>query len=842
MDLRGMLNDNGPSASTPSKPPPPIQHAPPPPMPSTPVQTNSHQPFRDYSQTQPSPGRHISLDYGLQPAPPGAYASPPPPYQTPSGPYPNRPAPPPPPPLQQIAPNDLRSPSIASGPGPSPYRQTPTSSISAASGGYPFPPQQTPTSPVQRQQYPPLSAYHRDSFPQPSVPVGMTGPPGSVSYMQGQQVPQTPPVATPGGHAYPHQRSQSTHSTPTPTSAQSQHAQYGAPFVQGSPVATHHPLPQMEPQPHRPSSQPPTPVAAPLSRPGQTLNFSQPPSPYQQRGAATSYPHANAHNHISPPPPVASSLPPSLSRHPSSTIYDPLSQDPHRRSQSHGDRDRSISVSPKTRVPSLPTSADRPGTSISDSDPRHPYPSPAMNTITKPVLDAERAVTPAKRKLEDRELHLDELERREVRPPPFEDMNGRPPRPDIPHATIARVQSHQPQQPLQKKRRIYKNPPVWAQTLRGGQVPSNPNHTLYRPVQHGAPQINGKADSLSSRHASPEEKRAMPAPQQPAAGPPPPAVLEPNPLESLLGPWEPSITPEVPQSGITKAVADFLFQNILLHSDLNQIKSLGVNFEIEAKLGTLVDRHTGQRVNFGVMTECVVRDSSDLNFRSSMSEAQHQAYNQFLNSEVTQAYPLNKANQGRPRPRLEIKYKHRYEIDKFFELPPHVRDRTLPACVAMPLAARKHGAKVRVTHDARTNELLAKIVKARVADINIHFPEYTLDCRISINLEMDWNGSVAELEQMATATRTSPSRNKDRLSYKHGPYQIDLTQVTQVPQGPNNSRQDKEHELEIEVAPEVLIDQGNRVKEGKPHAYVELVEGFINNIRVLGREASNFSA
>jgi hypothetical protein len=154
---------------------------------------------------------------------------------------------------------------------------------------------------------------------------------------------------------------------------------------------------------------------------------------------------------------------------------------------------------------------------------------------------------------------------------------------------------------------------------------------------------------------------------------------------------------------------------------------------------------------------------------------------------VEQAHPLNKANHGRPRPRLEIKYKHRHEVDKFFELPPHVRDHMLPACVAMPLATRKFGAKVRVTYDEKTNELLAKIVKARVADINIHFPEYALDCRISINLEMDWNGSVAELERMATATRTSPNRNKDRLSYKHGPYQIDLTQVTQVSQGPNVS-------------------------------------------------------
>ncbi len=231
-----MLNDNGPAPGAQGKSSQQAQRRQQQQLLRPPCSQLLPPSFRDDNQTtQASPSRHVSQDYGAHQRSTSYFASPPP-YHTPGpGPYGGRPQPPT---LQQLPPNDLRSPSIATG-GPSPYRQTPTSSVSGAVGATPSPPGQTPTSPVQQHQYPPQGVYHRDSYPQPSgAAVGITGPQGAPSYMQGQPVPQTPPVATPGGHPYLHQRSQSTHSTPTPTSAQSQ-GQYGAPFIQGSPVATH---------------------------------------------------------------------------------------------------------------------------------------------------------------------------------------------------------------------------------------------------------------------------------------------------------------------------------------------------------------------------------------------------------------------------------------------------------------------------------------------------------------------------------------------------------------------------------------------------------------------------
>jgi hypothetical protein len=221
---------------------------------------------------------------------------------------------------------------------------------------------------------------------------------------------------------------------------------------------------------------------------------------------------------------------------------------------------------------------------------------------------------------------------------------------------------------------------------------------------------------------------------------------------------------------------------------MGEIQSRGVKFEIEAKFGMLIDKNTQQRVELPVQSECVLTEGGNwLGFRSSMTELQHKSFNEYLNQLVQQTHPANKAaHASLPRPRLPIAYRHRREVDRFFELPASVRDRTLPVCVAKPIAAKGHGVKVRVTYDQKTKEVLGKIVKARIADLSLHFPDLPLDCRISVNLEMDWDGDVDELEKMAASTGrpSQPARTKDRLSYTHGCYQIDLTQVTQSSVGP----------------------------------------------------------
>jgi polynucleotide 5'-triphosphatase len=60
------------------------------------------------------------------------------------------------------------------------------------------------------------------------------------------------------------------------------------------------------------------------------------------------------------------------------------------------------------------------------------------------------------------------------------------------------------------------------------------------------------------------------------------------------------------------------------------------------------------------------------------------------------------------------------------------------------------------------------------------------------------------------------------------------TTLTSV-QGVN--RTEKEHELEIEVSTAAIQDQGQRAASGQAEGYLALVEGFLDNYRVLSRYA-----
>lgn len=88
----------------------------------------------------------------------------------------------------------------------------------------------------------------------------------------------------------------------------------------------------------------------------------------------------------------------------------------------------------------------------------------------------------------------------------------------------------------------------------------------------------------------------------------------------LLGPWEPSITGVKPADALAKVVADFLYLNVVRRDDLGELASRGVEIEIEAKLGHILDRQTNERLLLPVQTECVLADNAHLMFKSSMTE------------------------------------------------------------------------------------------------------------------------------------------------------------------------------------------------------------------------------
>ena len=205
-----------------------------------------------------------------------------------------------------------------------------------------------------------------------------------------------------------------------------------------------------------------------------------------------------------------------------------------------------------------------------------------------------------------------------------------------------------------------------------------------------------------------------------------------------------------------------------------------------------------------------------------------------------------------------MSYVHTRECDSFYELS-QSGQLCLPASIRAQLNPRHNKAKVRITTDQKTGRVLAKIVKARVADIDVHSPRTAFDWRVSVNLEMNFDGDMKDLVEVQEGQRRA-DRNKDRMSYRHLAYQIDLTQVTptEVCLSPkpssiyrqhnstgnalianeNNqatSKADKEHELEIEVSSAEVRRQGLLAKTGKISQYEDLVKGFVDNVRILAR-------
>lgn len=95
-----------------------------------------------------------------------------------------------------------------------------------------------------------------------------------------------------------------------------------------------------------------------------------------------------------------------------------------------------------------------------------------------------------------------------------------------------------------------------------------------------------------------------------------------------LGHWEPSILGTEPMEELTKTVGDFLYKEIMARTDIGVgpaggAPNLGAVFEIEAKIGQLIDTNTNDRLRLPVLNECVINHASPdlrVKFQSSMTE------------------------------------------------------------------------------------------------------------------------------------------------------------------------------------------------------------------------------
>ncbi|KAG8955974.1 mRNA-capping enzyme subunit beta [Tulasnella sp. 424] len=267
---------------------------------------------------------------------------------------------------------------------------------------------------------------------------------------------------------------------------------------------------------------------------------------------------------------------------------------------------------------------------------------------------------------------------------------------------------------------------------------------------------------------------------------------------------EPSILAAEPLDEFVLEIADWV----------HRVAQGKTNIEVEAKVGTLIDTRSNERVNLPVLNETILApEYPDIRFSSDMTVGQHAMYNKSLNSLVERT--------GDPNyPNARIRYEHFRLVDTFYNMP-----------------AASGGGKVRVTRDEKTGQVKECVQKVRIADLNVYSPKRKMDWRVSVSVE-----TPAKLPP--DSLPPTNTRRKDRVSYSHQAFKIDLTQVTT---SPDPAHAQLSHELEIEFADPNELMRCARVrtrgssgatwsgKEGE--AFDELIRVFVNNIRIMVRNA-----
>jgi hypothetical protein len=275
-----------------------------------------------------------------------------------------------------------------------------------------------------------------------------------------------------------------------------------------------------------------------------------------------------------------------------------------------------------------------------------------------------------------------------------------------------------------------------------------------------------------------------------------------------------------------RKICDFLFQNVV---NVDWRFDERTKVEVEAKLGSIKDWNDDRsRLKLPILTDVVLDPHGPRpRFESSMKSDQHARLNKYLNSAVQQSQ--------RPDRRV-IEYKHLRETDYFYDIPQMALNLLDPIVLDLHNRSGRKGApRLRVTRDNVTGEITAVIVKTRLQDMEVRCPNDEFDFRISISLETQWTNPGYEQfpEHLDHGVRTT--RNKDRLSYRHQGFLVDLTQVT--PFTRPGEKSEKIHELEIEMDVDKLVEEGYKNLNNQPNQYTDLIHVFLNNVKVVNRAA-----
>ena len=525
----------------------------------------------------------------------------------------------------------VQSPGGAPGPGFHP----PPPPLDTRGAGYP--PQHSParTPHLQQSGQPQTPSYpFPPRFPSPSQTRGGERPYAGTPGQNTSQPYGALHAASPS--AYPPQRPPlSSHSsasaTPSSSYTQSPHA------VRDPSIAPSH---------HHPAyrSQPGTPLGPPAPQlPHERSYPSRPdPGPYPQH-------HRTLSNASNPPPFYMNSSSPGLQDRPPSHISESRPGIAHLPLQTKrvsseqvpqiSERERSLSVSPKTQVGTRTASNDQRYTSQDAlhsargsiaSQPSHGAPSPAP--MAQLLREDVRPLPPSAKPSSYEATKFDGSPnvQSSYRPgPPGGEQLLQQPVSHSPHGPMVdsaklKRRAESPVAPQeQKKPRVQRSePPIWARLH-----PSNPGYDRQNALH---PRLKGQPSSVVEKIAPAPSQSVAPARSSPKTnGHAPPAQESDSAskkarISGILGaPWEVSVTETIPADRLLHQVAEFLYITMLSNPNLGAGDARNGALEIEAKVGTLVDKNNNERLNLPITTPCALHEGfskSHVRFESFITE------------------------------------------------------------------------------------------------------------------------------------------------------------------------------------------------------------------------------
>ncbi|KAK5082798.1 hypothetical protein LTR05_006679 [Lithohypha guttulata] len=655
-----------------------------------------------------------------------------------------------------------------------------------------------------RDSIPPSNIAHNAAFVSPSPVLHHSSTPGSVH------------------HAYP---------PPSPYAQNNIHPAYQhfssppAPLPNGLP---HQSYPrQISPTNHF-QSQPATPLGPPIIYPKASPQAQRPPS---QGGLAEQHLRKGSVSSVS------SVLSKDYNHYPQS-----VADSVHRRDSIHNNqrtghsfdfhREKSASVSPKT-IPkpppqrqhstssrtmsqgrsSLPPQSDQPPNLSHHSSIDRQVEPPPMETVTPtPILSnvqssshdhhvsSSPSVTNGDRSTMNSDMHIKE-----------EEAAAQTPQPSLKRSASHFSDTSAVKPPPAKRPRH--NIPPWAHSARQGRRLKFVDAPVTdRTQRQGTP----------PRHAPPpqNEVKHTNGTQNHAAPPRPPVITN----NTQKWRWEGTISNIVPNQSITRHICDWI---VLTIGD--KAVPVGASWEIEAKIGNIVDMNNRQRFRlFGADSEVLLNSDElkgQIRFESNMTMEQHKAIYEFLHScghENHQAKVRGEVKEDK-----QIHHTQLRELDEFYELTDEgkaVLDPQLRYWVDRSINARRKEVRVRQTVDLeKPSNPPRHIIKSRIADKEISCPDYGFDYRISISLETPWEGDRDHLREVKELS----GRSKTRHSYRHREFQVDLTQVSHY------DDPKKEYEVEIEIAAPYLAAQMQKIFLREPNNYEPMIQDFVSNIQLL---------